>query len=88
MLTSIVALVGGLVMGVLWGRPSDNRKQCGARMAKTTIKNPGYGHEKRIVEEGVIRCKEMVDPRCLGGNCALHCRDAKRCNGKCLNEAG
>lgn len=80
MITLLVFLVGGGVLGFLAGRPSEKRLRCGA-----------FGLEKTLVFGGVWkdvdhRCRERVDPRCRAGYCTVHCRHKDRCDGLCLKE--
>lgn len=82
MITLLVALVGGSILGFMAGRPTEKRERCGAWIDTQWTKN-GY-NECSTKKQG--RCPERCDPRCQAGHCTLHCRAADRCNGACLKE--
>ncbi len=81
MITMLVALVSGGIIGALFARPSEKRNQCGAWMDFKWEKKV-WDSDKRVLRR--MRCPERCDPRCQAGSCTLHCRDSQRCNGSCL----
>lgn len=79
MIAALVALLGGLALGFIVGRPVEKRERCGAWGSQEEMNNTtGRYH---TVDH---RCKERVDPRCLAGYCTVHCRHPQRCDGACI----
>ena len=85
MITMLVSLVGGVVIGVLFARPNEKREQCGAYVETAWERNI-YDKSGDTMMKKTERCRERCDPRCQAGSCTKHCRATDRCNGACLKE--
>ena len=76
----VTALIGGLGVGLVLGRPRDKRMRCGAQEEYRIMDG------KDVIDYTYRRCREPADPRCQANHCTKHCRAQDRCDGSCLKE--